>query len=408
MSLHSQQFDLDQVVDALLGQRGAAASYCPTGTTGPAPKGPARGAGPAGSAACRTSSAELGWPAGRSSADQAERFVSAEEAGLWHVVSEDGSTSPSPRQPQRRTDHAPAGPAEHRSTGSSVESRPASPIRAQLNALPREQLEAFLIEKLEAFTREHGDELDEPKSPADESEETDASKPRVATSGQPTTTGEQRADGRGQDDRSGRSIGGLRLLRAMTNVPPTNVGPRFPLSSTALDAARGRVEMPRAGGDPSGWLKQAPSTSGTQWPNPRPVAAQAVTLPRPAPARSDKPTSGEASGTAEPDAPRSSTPSEQHTPDAVAAAADTTVPSRQQASPPSGDPRGDRRESDPDQAESGSKWSAGVCGSILARLPRIGARRREIDARLARVIDHWPELPRPIQAAILAMVESEG
>ncbi len=35
-------------------------------------------------------------------------------------------------------------------------------------------------------------------------------------------------------------------------------------------------------------------------------------------------------------------------------------------------------------------------------------RRREIDARLARVIDLWPRLPHGIQVALLAMIEAEA
>ena len=37
-----------------------------------------------------------------------------------------------------------------------------------------------------------------------------------------------------------------------------------------------------------------------------------------------------------------------------------------------------------------------------------GSVRRDLDARLARVIDLWPRLPRGIRAAILAMVEAEA
>ncbi len=37
----------------------------------------------------------------------------------------------------------------------------------------------------------------------------------------------------------------------------------------------------------------------------------------------------------------------------------------------------------------------------------LGSSRRDLDARLARVIDRWPRLPNSIRAAILAMVEAE-
>ncbi len=39
---------------------------------------------------------------------------------------------------------------------------------------------------------------------------------------------------------------------------------------------------------------------------------------------------------------------------------------------------------------------------------RAGAARRELDARLTRVIELWPQLPRGIQAAIIAMVDAES
>lgn len=49
---------------------------------------------------------------------------------------------------------------------------------------------------------------------------------------------------------------------------------------------------------------------------------------------------------------------------------------------------------------------AGEAAEVLTA--RAGSARRDLDARLARVIDCWPRLPRGIQAAILALIDAEA
>lgn len=39
---------------------------------------------------------------------------------------------------------------------------------------------------------------------------------------------------------------------------------------------------------------------------------------------------------------------------------------------------------------------------------RTGTARRDLDARLAHIIELWPRLPRGIQAAIIAMIDAES
>ena len=67
-----------------------------------------------------------------------------------------------------------------------------------------------------------------------------------------------------------------------------------------------------------------------------------------------------------------------------------------------------------ERREPGEKGTVGrSSGTVADQSPDLLAectdppRRREIDARLARVIDLWPRLPRGIQVAILAMIEVE-
>lgn len=45
-----------------------------------------------------------------------------------------------------------------------------------------------------------------------------------------------------------------------------------------------------------------------------------------------------------------------------------------------------------------------ISGCVLP--PRAGGRCREIDSQLARIIELWPELPRGVQAAMVAMIET--
>ncbi|MFW5692784.1 MAG: hypothetical protein ACOCWL_01075 [Thermoguttaceae bacterium] len=66
--------------------------------------------------------------------------------------------------------------------------------------------------------------------------------------------------------------------------------------------------------------------------------------------------------------------------------------------------------SSPDNAAAGARRAA---GSAVSRDPagilaaRGSAARRDLDARLARVVDAWPRLPRGVQAAILALIDAE-
>ncbi len=57
------------------------------------------------------------------------------------------------------------------------------------------------------------------------------------------------------------------------------------------------------------------------------------------------------------------------------------------------------------QGPTGSAVSRDPAGVLAARG---GSTRRDLDARLARVVDAWPRLPRGVQAAILALVDAEA
>lgn len=64
----------------------------------------------------------------------------------------------------------------------------------------------------------------------------------------------------------------------------------------------------------------------------------------------------------------------------------------------------------PDNASAGAPCAAGSAASraptgVLAA--RGGSVRRDLDPRLARVVDAWPRLPRGVQAAILALIDAE-
>jgi len=313
MTAKPDKIDLGRVVDELARPSCKATAAAPgrAGARAPTVKGPrlaATDARVAGATDARVAGAiDHGLDLSRLQTripDRASEFVGAEEAGLWRVVSSDGSTSP------------------------------CSPPRRPVRVVPEGTEPNHIAARAPQSTDAANDEA--PPDPPERN---------------------------------------LRLLRAMTNLPPTNVGPRATLGLAGSRGGERRgVEMPRGGSDPSAWLRSNP-------PNP-PSTVPQPSLPVD---DSDSPPSEASAIVAEPIDEPASVP-----PQPTESAASEVAPIREPAPTAESAPA----------PKTKSSW--------LTRLPCIGARPREIDARLARVIDHWPSLPRSIQTAMLAMIDAES
>jgi len=81
-------------------------------------------------------------------------------------------------------------------------------------------------------------------------------------------------------------------------------------------------------------------------------------------------------------------------------------PGLPKAAPPTVPPASDTPCNDESARQNASQGKPKASGDLLAGRSRSG--RRDLDARLARLIDLWPQLPRNIQAAIMNLADVDA